>query len=363
MPDHLLDRIYGCLIAGAIGDALGAPAEGLYYQQIRERYGRIDDLMPYDNVAYSAGHVGAVTDDTTLKHYICLAIVRKGGRITPDDAAQVWLNDLNPERFWSPDQIAYLKLKAGVSPWEAGRGNIPSACATMAMVPVGIINAGNPQQAYQDGYCIAGVNGDDFNREAPATLAAGVAAALAPDASVESVLAAMTQHSAPLVRRAIDLTLNLAQKSGGIGDFTERFYIELLDWWSRPKLDWRIDHLPQGTSIETVPVVMALFHLCAGDVNQCLVEGANFGRDADAIASLAGALAGGLHGASSVRRQDWIAIVEQANRDFFEEVEGDPNANFHVMAQRLVNALRQERQNTQQRLMLLDKLLQPATST
>jgi hypothetical protein len=33
---------------------------------------------------------------TVLLRYICLVIVRKGGRITSDDAARVWLNDLNP---------------------------------------------------------------------------------------------------------------------------------------------------------------------------------------------------------------------------------------------------------------------------
>jgi len=25
---HILDKVYGCLIGGAIGDALGAPVEG-----------------------------------------------------------------------------------------------------------------------------------------------------------------------------------------------------------------------------------------------------------------------------------------------------------------------------------------------
>jgi hypothetical protein len=38
----------------------------------------------------------------------------------------------------------------------------------MAMTPIGIINAGNPEQAYQDGYCIVGLQGDGFDRNAPA---------------------------------------------------------------------------------------------------------------------------------------------------------------------------------------------------
>ncbi len=131
MAKDILDAVYGCLVAGAIGDALGAPAENMYYRQVREKFGKIHDFMAYDNISYSSGLPGAVTDDTTLRHHMCLGVVRKGGRITPDDAAHIWLKDLNPERFWNPDKITYLKLSAGVNPWDVGRGNIPSACATI----------------------------------------------------------------------------------------------------------------------------------------------------------------------------------------------------------------------------------------
>ena len=53
----------------------------------------------------------------------------------------------------------------------------------------------------------------------------------------------------------------------------------------------------------------------------------------------------------------WIDTVEGANEDFFEEVEGDPRANFYSMAQRLVQALRAERQAAQDRLDMLDQIL------
>jgi len=361
MAQDILDAVYGSLIAGAIGDALGAPAENLYYDQVRERYGRLDDLRSYDNVTTSTGQTGAVTDDTTLRHYICLAIVRKGGRITPDDAARVWLEDLNPDRFWSPDKITYLKLKAGVNPWNAGAGNIPSACATMAMTPIGIINAGNPAQAYQDGWNIACLQSDGPHRDGAATVAAGVAAALAPDATVDSILQAMTIHSGTHLRRASELALDLADKSAGntiqerVAAFTESFYETLIDWWSRPRLQWDKTHFPNGTSVESVSIVMALFYLCRGQVNDCLVEAANFGRDADSIANLIGAIAGALQGAGAVRA-DWVAQVETANRAFFEEVEGEPDANFYSMAVRMVEALRGERRAALERAVLLERM-------
>ncbi len=56
------DRVAGCLLAGACGDALGAPVEFLDLEQIRRRYGPrgIRDFAP----AY--GRAGAITDDTQM---------------------------------------------------------------------------------------------------------------------------------------------------------------------------------------------------------------------------------------------------------------------------------------------------------
>ncbi len=56
------DRIAGCLLGGAVGDALGAPVEFLSLADIRAQYGAagIADFAP----AY--GRVGAITDDTQM---------------------------------------------------------------------------------------------------------------------------------------------------------------------------------------------------------------------------------------------------------------------------------------------------------
>ena len=102
-------------------------------------------------------------------------------------------------------------------------------------------------------------------------------------------------------------------------------------------------------------IALALLYLCRGQVNHCLVEAANFGRDADSIANLVGSIAGAWQGASAVRA-DWITCVEAANRPFFEEVEGDPEANFHTMAVRMVEALRGELRTTKERVAMLKRI-------
>jgi ADP-ribosyl-[dinitrogen reductase] hydrolase len=52
----------GCLLGGAVGDALGAPVEFLSLDAIRECFGPagITELVPYE------GRVGAITDDTQM---------------------------------------------------------------------------------------------------------------------------------------------------------------------------------------------------------------------------------------------------------------------------------------------------------
>jgi ADP-ribosylglycohydrolase len=73
----ILDAVYGSVIGGAIGDALGAPVEGWYTSEIRAKVGRVDRFLDTNRENAPDGP-GGVTDDTTLAHYISLAIVRKG---------------------------------------------------------------------------------------------------------------------------------------------------------------------------------------------------------------------------------------------------------------------------------------------
>ncbi len=366
MSQNLLDAIYGSLIGAAIGDALGAPVEGWYWNEIRAKYGRITELMPSPKANTGLNYGGAnlpaqagwVTDDTTMRHYLCLAIARKGGRVTPDDYAAVLLEKFNPNRVWINERAIVWKLRAGVSPWDSGKGAIPAGCATMMISPIGIINAGNPAQAYQDAWNIAFVNQDDHNRDGAATTAAGVAAAFAPGATVERVLETMRAHSSYLIRRAIDLTMDLAVASPDVDAFAEKYYARMLDWsWpSPPGRPWDKNHFFSGNSIELVPITMAILYLTGGDVNRAMIEAASFGRDCDTTAGMAGAIAGALHGASAIR-PDWIATVEAANADFFEEMEGDRAADFRSMAVRLEAALRAERAAAQARVDLLDEII------
>lgn len=363
MAKDMFDAVYGSLIAGAIGDALGAPVEGMYYSDIRDQFGRVDRLMasakkntgPNYGKASDPGEPGLVTDDTTLRHYLCLAIVQKGGRVTPDDVAEVWINHMNPNRLWTNEKIVLHKLKCGMNPWDSGKGTPPAGCASMAISPIGIINAGDPAQAYQDGFNIAFVNQDNENRDGAATIAAAVAGAFIPGADERSIIDVMMKHSSYVYKRALELTLDLAAKNASIEAFCEEYYTTMLDWtW--PRRRWNKERFFSGSSLEIVPLVAAVLYYCKTDVNECLVHGVGVGRDNDTISAIVGTIAGAVAGASAIRR-DWIDTVEQANRPFFEELEGDPDAGFRSMAKRLVKCLEQEQARLQGRAAFLEEIL------
>ena len=67
-----LDRIRGCLLAGAAGDALGAAVEFMDWASIRQQFGvqGIRDFVP----AY--GKLGAITDDTQMMLFTAEGLLR-----------------------------------------------------------------------------------------------------------------------------------------------------------------------------------------------------------------------------------------------------------------------------------------------
>jgi len=53
--------------------------------------------------------------------------------------------------------------------------------------------------------------------------------------------------------------------------------------------------------------------VAGGDVREAILGSVNYGRDADSIASMAGAIAGALHGISAVP-DSWVAAVSAESR-------------------------------------------------
>jgi ADP-ribosylglycohydrolase len=287
-----LDKALGCLVGGVIGDAMGTPTERMTYQEIQQKFGVVNTFS------------GDGTDDSALKHILCDTIVAAKGYPDADRWAEEWLKNenlfLKTTLFYVPVMNAFWKLRGDkIEPREAGNGNMASSSSAMCISPMGIINAGNPRQAAIETYELVSLIHHNFCRDGACSMAAAVAEAFSAEATVASVIEAAIRYLAPKSSRvmldAIDTTLALARSAGSYERFRERYYGELM---------------MKGTAIsdsrETVPVTLALLELGGGDPEKCIVYGANFGRDADTIASMVGALAGALRGASSLPAH-WMA--------------------------------------------------------
>ncbi len=297
-PSLLFDKVLGCLLSAEIGDAMGAPAENKTYQEIIADYGEISDFS------------GSGTDDSALKHILCDAIELSEGYPTADAWAEAWMDQKDMFRkgmFWIPVMNSFWRVSAeNISPRQAGEGNMSSSSSAMCISPMGIINAANPRQAALETYEVAGLIHHNFSRDAACSMAAAVAEAFSPGASVDSVLRAAVEYlpsrSASVMRGFIEDTLSLARSTGAYTAFRESYYRE---------------HILPGIAMpdarETVPVALSLFYLADGNPKQTILYGANFGRDADTIASMAGALSGALHGASGLPAE-WVEKIRASGR-------------------------------------------------
>jgi ADP-ribosylglycohydrolase len=99
------ERVEGCLLGGAVGDALGAPLEFLSLSEIRAQFGPagLSDYAP----AY--GRLGAVTDDTQMTLFTAEGLVLAADALRDGDLEAVlgsvyeaYLRWLETQGGWAP---------------------------------------------------------------------------------------------------------------------------------------------------------------------------------------------------------------------------------------------------------------------
>ena len=84
-PAFSFDRIEGMLLGVAIGDALGAPTEGLEARERHLKYGTVRDFIPY--IQSGGKPIGVPTDDTQLTFWTLEQLIKDGGFV-PDNVAK-----------------------------------------------------------------------------------------------------------------------------------------------------------------------------------------------------------------------------------------------------------------------------------
>jgi ADP-ribosylglycohydrolase len=255
------------------------------------------------------------------------------------------------------------KLHYGhVDPREAGVGNIVNCGAAMYMAPVGLVNLGDPAAAYAEAIDLAGAHQSSYGREAAGVFAAAVAAAAAPGATVADVMAAVTEVAHDGTAAAVDAVLGAVrsfQEAGGSDDPRELSrviraavapYDTVGDAYRAMAMDAR---LPSRTkSIEELPVALGFVLAHDGDARAAILDAVNYGRDSDSIATMAGAICGGLGGRDAVPAE-WVRDVTQASRLDLEGV-------VETMADVVRDILAADAERARARTRALDELLDGA---
>ncbi|MEV5883294.1 ADP-ribosylglycohydrolase family protein [Streptomyces sp. NPDC052020] len=337
----LEERITGALVGAAVGDALGGPVEGYSPEQILERHGgRVHGVVgPWHGDAWRTARPvapyhkgdGHVTDDTLMTHALVrvyttvrdhLDAYAIAGHLVPDLMTNPrWIPELEAEalplqRIFLAEKWLVARLHYGhADPREAGVGNIVNCGAAMYMAPVGLVNAAHPAGAYAEALDIAGAHQSSYGREAAGVFAAAVAAACAPGATPDSVVAACLSLAKDGTRTAIE---RVCETAAGHSDFESALaplraavapYDTVGPDYRAPSLNAR--RPSRLHAVEELPVALGMLVVSGGDYRHAVLGAVNYGRDCDSIATMAGALCGAL-GAPVPR--EWAKTVAEASR-------------------------------------------------
>jgi ADP-ribosylglycohydrolase len=290
--DSLTDRARGCLLGLAVGDAFGDIGRSDPY---RKRYGIVTNL--YEGAKS--------TDDTEFAVLTAQTLLDCGGKLTSEHLVVSWHKYIIDqggvhERGGKPLYGSVANLERGMLPPQSGWDNVQNDDdgAAMRIAPIGIICAGNPEQAAQLAEIESQISHARDGIWGAQAVAASIAVAM-DGADYEEIVAAglarIPQDS--WLGRAMDKAMTIADEAGSIEAAWEGLHTDL----------WTPVH---STCAEALPQAYAVFKLTGGDFHKGMFWAGNFGRDADTIGAVVGALSGALHG-EGVIPKDWIEKVRK----------------------------------------------------
>ncbi len=317
----LQDRALATICGLALGDSMGMPTEFQPPEEIREFYGYVDTLLePHVKHYHHADMVRAqYTDDTELSLEVLDAIIRCGGVSleTAVSALRTWVEkyDVFNKSYLGPTSKKALEaIFAGADPVETGKTGTTNGAA-MRITPIGVLNAGDPEQAARDAavLCLP-THGSNLAMAGAGAIAAAVAEALKDSSTIDSVLSAARMGA------------EIAEKEGN--PVAESRMLPLLDEFLQLSADTAEDDVFRAEVFrrieytlqceETVAVVLAIFARCGGDPMRVVCMAANLGGDTDTIGALAGALCGAFSGTAKLDMA-LVRQIEEVNHVDFAE--------------------------------------------
>lgn len=291
-PTLALDKSTAALIGLAVGDALGDLGRN---QEHRARYGIATDMTA----------AAKSTDDTEFALLTARMILDCEGSLTRDAVFRAWKKYILDEggvfaRAGRPLYGAVANLQRGMRAPLSGQDNVGNDDdgSAMRITPVGIICAGDPEKAAEMAQVEAEISHYGDGIAAAQAVAASVAVAMVNGTVEEIVDAAQAQiPSDSWLGRSMQRAMDICDTAKCVEDIWEPIHTQF----------WTPSH---STAAEAIPQLYAIFRMTAGDFRKGQFWAANFGRDADTVAAIVGALAGAMHG-MDVIPQSWVDIVRK----------------------------------------------------
>ncbi len=311
-----IERFRGCLLGGAVGDALGAPVEFDSLEAIRARFGAdgIRDYVP----AY--GRRGAITDDTQMALFtaegLIRAAVREDDKGICDPVAVVrhaylrWLatqgarpvsGRLGMDGWLVAERALWSRRAPGntcLSALESSSLGAPKAAndskgcgGVMRIAPVGLIGRGDP---FALGCAIAGLT----HGHPTGQLAAGALAVVIHELVAEKPLDAAVDAAAARLKEADRHEETLAAIEAARALAAE----------GAPSAE-RVETLGQGWVAEEALAIGLYAALTAESFEDGVARAVNHGGDSDSTGAICGNILGALLGAGAIPGR-WLADLE-----------------------------------------------------
>ena len=283
------DRYCGCLLGGAAGDALGRPAEGLAAEEVARRFGRLSEFRRWGG--WESGPVGTVTDDTQLTMLVGGSLVACR-RVDPEDLAGRLVGWLPEGRGMGKATRRAVGSLAGGAGWSEAGEDSDGNGAAIRVAPVGLACATDPDRlrrsvALSSLPTHAGrtrIVGTVAQAYAVARLVHTPAGGLDPGAFLVGAVGVLADLDDPGVveRRPGGRRVHLAELLGALAAVAGYPPAEVFA------------ELHNGALItESLPAAWWCFLASPDDPERVIETAVSGGRDADTVAAMAGALAGG----------------------------------------------------------------------
>ena len=303
----LLDRFRGCLLGHALGDALGAPFEGLSSETIHKSFGpasRVFTHPPVDQFIY--------TDDTEMSISVAECLIEHG-IIDSEDLARRFRKNFTPTRGYGPGMRKIAEAMNLRQDWKH---------VVATIFPGGSLGNGAAMRVASVGLLFH----RDLDRVAEEAMASASITHLHP-IGIDGAIVFAT---------AVALILRLE------GPFDRRaFFAELAARATTEEFQWQLttaskmeagDSLTFGNSLEahrSVTSALLCFAAWPDSYERAVSRAIGMGNDTDTLAAMAGALSGA-HLGHAALPANLLAQMEEGprGRAYLDDLAGKLHTRF-----------------------------------